>query len=154
MLNGRLDVLAWNPMAAALIADFTELPRRNLVWYAFCDLRSRSFYVEWERMARQGIAHLRAATGHDPGNPATLALIEELTERSPHFRRWWHWQDVKGPGTGRKEFRHPVVGRLSVDYVGMLLPGAVDQQLVTYTAVAGSPSLAALDELARRISAG
>ncbi|MFC7587988.1 hypothetical protein ACFQYP_33100 [Nonomuraea antimicrobica] len=151
MLNGRLDVLAWNPMAVALIADFAEMPRPNLVWYAFCDPRARSLYVEWEQMARHGIAQLRTATGLDPGNAATRALIDELTERSPDFRRWWDRQDVKGPGTGRKEYQHPLVGRLSLAYVGMLLPGTADQQLVTYTAPMGSPSQAALDTLADRL---
>ncbi|GAA1568098.1 helix-turn-helix transcriptional regulator [Actinomadura kijaniata] len=148
VLNGRLDVLAWNAMAAALVTDFAAMPRRNLVWYAFCDPRARSFYVDWETMARQGVAHLRAATGRDPGDPATRELIEELTGRSEEFRTWWTWQDVKGPGAGRKEFRHPEVGRLTLDYVAMLLPGTLDQQLVTYTAPAGTPSQAALDRLA------
>jgi hypothetical protein len=46
---------------------------------------------------------------------------------------------VKGPGIGRKEFDHALVGRLVLDYVGALLPGTLDQQLVTYTAPAGSP---------------
>lgn len=153
VLNSRLDVLAWNPMAVALIADFTEMPHRNLVWYAFRDPRARLFYVEWERMARQGVAQLRAATGLDPDNAATRALVEELAEHCPDFRRWWDEQDVKGPSTGHKEYRHPLVGRLSLDYVSMLLPGSVDQQLVTYTAPAGSPSQAALDALADRIAA-
>ncbi|MEU6036973.1 helix-turn-helix transcriptional regulator [Actinomadura sp. NPDC047616] len=152
VLNGRLDVLAWNAMSAALVTDFAAMPRRNLIWFAFCDPRARSFYVEWELMARHGIAQLRAATGLDPGNAATRALVEELTERSPEFRRWWDRQDVKGPSIGRKEFQHPQLGRLSLDYVGMLLPGTVDQQLVTYTAAAGSPSEAALDELAERVA--
>ncbi len=37
LLNARADVLAWNPMAAALLADFSALPpaRRNIAWLRF-----------------------------------------------------------------------------------------------------------------------
>ncbi|GGV07480.1 hypothetical protein GCM10010182_28180 [Actinomadura cremea] len=55
---------------------------------------------------------------------------------------------MKGPGIGRKEYRHPVVGRLSLDYVGMVLPGTVDHQFVTLTAEEGGTSQLALDKLA------
>lgn len=37
LLNARADVLAWNPMAAALLGDFSALPsaRRNILWQRF-----------------------------------------------------------------------------------------------------------------------
>ncbi|GLW08092.1 transcriptional regulator [Microtetraspora sp. NBRC 13810] len=150
VLNGRLDVLAWNAMAAALVIDFGELPpaRRNLAWFAFCDPRARTFYVDWGTIARHAIAQLRTATGMVPDDPATRTLIGELAERSEEFRAWWTRHDVKGPSIGRKEFDHPVVGRLGLDYVCALLPGTLDHQIVTYTAPPGSPAQAALDRLA------
>ncbi|MDL4818364.1 helix-turn-helix transcriptional regulator [Actinomadura opuntiae] len=149
VINPRLDVLAWNGMAAALMPHLAEQPssRRNLLRYALCDPRARTFYLEWEEMARHGIAQLRAATGRDPDDPATRALVRELS-RQPGFRTWWDRQDVKGPGMGRKEYRHPVVGRLSLDYIGMILPGTPDHQFVTLTAPGEGPTRAALEELA------
>ncbi|MFB4317092.1 helix-turn-helix transcriptional regulator [Actinomadura sp. 21ATH] len=151
--NGRLDVLAWNPMAAALFCDIAELPegRRNMLRYALCDPRARTFNVHWEEVSRHGVAQLRTATGRDPGDPATRALVRELAESSPEFRDWWERQDVKGPGIGRKEYLHPVVGRLSLDYIGMVLPGTVDHQFVTVTAEEGSPSETALAKLAAQL---
>ncbi|MFV2175843.1 helix-turn-helix transcriptional regulator [Actinomadura sp. LOL_016] len=148
--NGRLDVLGWNPLAAALLPGLAELPegRRNMLRFTLCDPRARDFYLDWEHVARHGIAQLRTATGRDPGDPANEALIRELAEASPRFGEWWERQDVKGPGIGRKEYRHPVVGRLSLDYVGMVLPGTVDHQFVTLTAEEGSTSQLALDKLA------
>ncbi|MFC4911987.1 helix-turn-helix transcriptional regulator [Actinomadura gamaensis] len=148
VVNGRLDVLAWNRTAAALMCEVAELPepRRNMLRYAFGDPRARSFYVDWEGVVRHGVAQLRAATGRDPGNPVTEALIRELS-RDAAFRDCWARQDVKGPGTGRKEYRHPVVGRISLDYIGMLLPGTAEHQFVTLTAP-DAESQAALDKLA------
>ncbi|WP_344593912.1 helix-turn-helix transcriptional regulator [Actinomadura vinacea] len=150
VINGRLDVLAWNRTAAALMCELAEQPepRRNMLRYAFGDPRARDFYVAWEEVARHGVAQLRTATGRDPGDPANGALIRELADGSPEFRDWWRRQDVKGPGIGRKEYRHPVVGRLSLDYIGMVLPNTLDHQFVTLTAPEGSPSQAALEKLA------
>ncbi|WP_090946997.1 helix-turn-helix transcriptional regulator [Nonomuraea jiangxiensis] len=150
VLNGRLDVLAWNTMATALMIDFDATPpaHRNLAWFTFCDPRARTYYVEWDTIACHAIAQLRTATGLTPDDQATKALISELADRSEEFRTWWNRHDVKGPGIGRKEFDHPLVGRLTLDYVCALLPGTIDHQLITYTAPAGSPAQAALDRLA------
>ncbi|MFC6883309.1 MULTISPECIES: helix-turn-helix transcriptional regulator [Actinomadura] len=150
VVNGRLDVLAWNAMAAALLCDLAEQPEpsRNMLRYAFLDPRSRAFYADWETIALHGVAQLRTATGQQPGDPATEALIAELDAESPEFRACWERQDVKGPGSGSKTYRHPVVGTVTLDYVGMVLPGGGDLQFVTLTAPEGSPSQDALDKLA------
>ncbi|RKN07579.1 helix-turn-helix transcriptional regulator [Streptomyces radicis] len=155
VLNGRLDVLAWNAMGAAIVPDVAEREpsSRNLVRFAFLDPRSRAYYIEWELSARHGIAQLRAETGRDPDDPVTRALVGDLAVRSEEFRALWAQHDVKGPGQGRKEFRHPAVGPLSLDYVVMLLPNTPDHQLVTYTAAPGSPSAGALDRLAAETAA-
>lgn len=118
-----MDVLAWNPMAAALITDFGALPagRRNLLWRAFCDPAARSLYVDWEQVARQGIAHLRLSAARHPDDPGIAALVGEPSVKSEEFRTWWA--------------RRP------------------DQHLITYTAPKGSPAtgeqhLARLQEVA------
>jgi transcriptional regulator with XRE-family HTH domain len=150
VINTRMDVLAWNRMAAALCGDFAVMPpgRRNLVWRAFCDPASRTLYVDWESAARQAIAHLRAAAGQDPDDPTTQALIGELSLKSPEFRRWWARHDVAVFSSGRKELLHPTVGRVVLDYQSFQIPNTPDQQLVMYTAPASSPSQDALDLLA------
>jgi transcriptional regulator with XRE-family HTH domain len=149
VINPRLDVLAWNRTASALMPHLAELPwsRRNMLRYALCDPRARTFYVEWEEVARHGLAQLRTATGRDPDDPATKALIRELSG-TPWFRTWWDRQDVKGPGMGRKEYCHPDVGRLTLDYIGMVLPGTPDHQFVTLTAPEEGPTRTALEKLA------
>jgi transcriptional regulator with XRE-family HTH domain len=150
VINTRMDVLAWNRMSAALCGDFGALPQehRNLVWLAFRDPASRTLYVDWEAAARQAIAHLRAAAGQDPDDPTTKALIGELSVKSAEFRRWWARHDVAVYSSGRKELHHPTVGRLILDYQALRIPNTPDQQLVIYTAPAGSPSQDALDLLA------
>ncbi len=48
---------------------------------------------------------------------------------------------------GTKEFQHPVVGRVLVDYETITLPGDPDVALFIYSAEPGSPSQKRLDLL-------
>lgn len=50
------DILAWNPLAAALMVDFSEIPERerNFLRLLFTDPRMRSLYPDWEGLARGG----------------------------------------------------------------------------------------------------
>jgi hypothetical protein len=44
------DILAWSPLAAALMVDFSEIPdrERNFMRLLFTDPRLRSLYPDWE----------------------------------------------------------------------------------------------------------
>ncbi|MDT0318396.1 helix-turn-helix transcriptional regulator [Streptomyces millisiae] len=152
VMGRRMDVLAWNSMGSAVMGvdfDSLRLPQRNLLWHVFCMPEARSLYVDWETVARQGIAHLRASAGRYPDDPGITALVGELSVKSEEFRTWWARHDVLDRGSGRKELDHPLVGRLQLDYESLRLSDGPDQHLVVYTAPPGSPSHQALDELAR-----
>lgn len=150
VLGRRMDVLAWNSMAAALLGDFGSLPasRRNMIWLLFLHPPTRSLYVNWATNARESIAHLRAASGRYPDDPGIAELIDELSAKSVEFREMWARHDVREKGHGRKVLDHPDVGRLELEYETLRLADDSDQLLVTYTAEEGSPSQAALDLLA------
>src|SRR3984885_10682130 len=70
----RMDVLAWNRGAAALLTDFGALPprNRNLVRLMFLDNAFRSLYADWQRAARDGVAVVRMAAGRHPEDPDRL----------------------------------------------------------------------------------
>lgn len=150
VLGRRMDVLAWNRMAAALITDFGALPvsQRNMMLLLFLDPAFRNLYLNWTEVAKESIAHLRGCTGRHPDDPRLAAIVGELSVKSAEFRQFWSGHDVKEKGFGRKEFNHPAVGRMSLDFETLALPDGPDRVLVTYTAEPGSPSQAALDLLA------
>ncbi|MFX4294831.1 helix-turn-helix domain-containing protein [Streptomyces bohaiensis] len=150
VVGPRLDILAWNPLAAALLIDFGGVPpeRRNLVRLAFLDPRMRSRYRDWETVGPECVAYLRMEAGARVDDPALTRLVGELSLRDADFRRWWAAYEVRAHRAGRKRFVHPTAGELVLDFQVMDVRGA-GQQLVLYTAAPGSPSEEGLAFLAR-----
>ncbi|MEV6107370.1 helix-turn-helix transcriptional regulator [Streptomyces sp. NPDC051940] len=143
------EVLAWNELAAALMEDFAELaPRdRNLARRAFlgplppdAELYGLSDGTEFRHHA---VSELRAVLARYPSDPAVTALVAELRDGSPEFARLWERHDVQAAPMLTKTFRHPAVGRITVDCDALTLPDR-DQHLVLYSAPPGSPDAEAL----------
>jgi transcriptional regulator with XRE-family HTH domain len=150
VLGRRMDVLAWNDMAARLVGDFAAMPpeARNRVRHVVLDPAARALYVEWERVAQESVAHLRLVAAHHPDDPALAALVGELSVRSEHFRRWWADHHVREKSHGCKLLAHPIVGRLELTWEALAVGDNPDLRLVVYTAEPGSPSATALELLA------
>jgi transcriptional regulator with XRE-family HTH domain len=150
VLGRRMDVLAWNSLAAVLICDFGALPprERNMVRLTFLDESFHSLYPEWDRVATSGAGLLRSAAGRWPDDPELEALVGELSVKSNEFVLAWARHEVCEPMSGTKSFHHPLVGRLTLQYETLALPDEPEQQLVIYTAQADTESQTALDLLA------
>jgi transcriptional regulator with XRE-family HTH domain len=145
--DAKYDVLAWNAMAAALIADFSVLPpgERNIIWRFFTDpdARSRHDADGARRFARESVADLRAAAARYPRDAGLRELVDRLLAASAWFRDLWAERDVQARRSARKRLRHPVVGWLDLDCEALHDPDR-DQWVVLYTAPPGSPSHEAL----------
>jgi transcriptional regulator with XRE-family HTH domain len=154
--NGRLDVLAVNPLGRALYAPVFDDPVRpaNLARFCFLDPVSRVFYPDWEEVARSTVALLRTEAGRDPYDRELSDLVGEFATRSEEFLSLWAAHDVRLHQHGTKHFRHPVVGLVDVAFDSMPLPASEDQGLTMtcYTAEPGSPSDDALKMLASWIA--
>jgi transcriptional regulator with XRE-family HTH domain len=146
----RMDVLAVNRLARALITDFEALPPRdrNFLRHTFLDESTRDLYVDWEDIARDNVAILRLDAGRHPDDPLLAELVGELAVKSPEFRRWWADHNVRERSHGTKRYHHPLVGDLTVEYESLALPGDPDQVLCVYTTEAGSASETAMRLLA------
>lgn len=149
VLGRRMDVLAWNRLAAALVCDFAALEpaERNMVRLTFLDEAARELYPDFDAVADETVAYLRLAAGRHTDDPRLAALVGELSVKSPEFRTLWARHDVRQKTHGRKRLLHPLVGELALDYETLALPGDGDQVLVTYIAEPGSASQSALDLL-------
>ncbi|MFG2226996.1 helix-turn-helix transcriptional regulator [Streptomyces sp. NPDC048644] len=155
VLSATYEVIAWNDLAAALMEDFSALPRRdrNLVRRAFLGPRptgSRLYGLsdaDTEAFARSSAQHLRATAARYPDDPGVAALVSELLAGSEEFARLWASHDVCAEPTLCKTLRHPMVGRVTVSCDVLDLADR-DQRVVIYTAAPGSPS----DEALRLLS--
>jgi hypothetical protein len=148
--NGRLDVVAINPLGRALYSPAYEEPGRpvNLARFAFLDPRSRDFYPDWDDVADSTVALLRSEAGRDPYNRDLTDLIGELATRSDKFRVRWAAHNVLLHRTGTKHFHHPLVGPIDVAFDSMDLLADTGLTLTAYSAEPDSPSHDALQLLA------
>lgn len=157
LINRYSDVLAWNDAAEALfpyLRDTGGAARPNSMRFVFLDPAARTLFADWEHIAADSVAHLRAAAGHLPGDARLAALIGELHAASPEFRRLWTGHGVKPLEAGRKDLLHPAAGRLSLDFLVMSVPADPGQRLIAFSAPPGSPSHESLLHLAERFRAG
>ena len=145
--NGRTDLLAWNPLGAALmdemISSATTSPP-NFARFIFLEPGARRFYPDWDTAASTNVAMLRTEAGRDPHSKELHDLVGELSTRSDHFRRLWNRHDVWRHEGGTKTFNHLVVGKLTLHYNGLDLVGHPAVQLTVLTAEPGSPDHEAL----------
>jgi len=151
LMNHRYDILAWNGEMARLLLDFDTLPpsQRNSMWLCLMHPEIREFYVDRERVVREGIAHLRAAWAAHSEDQALAELIAEFTDRDEEFARLWAERDVKVNGRGHKVMRHPDVGVIAVNFEVLMPLEDTDQRLMICRA-ADDESRSALGRLCAR----
>ena len=134
----RQDVLAWNRLGSELFGGLEEGRRdRNNARYLFLDARSRDTFPDWEQRARETAAVLRLAAGRYADDERLTELVGELSVKSDDFAAMWPAGDVMVCGSGRKRFRHAVVGELTLRYETLQLPdsgGQAGQELHVYSA--------------------
>jgi transcriptional regulator with XRE-family HTH domain len=150
VVNRLREVLAYTGGYARLAGPLGLLDTRppSLVRFVFTDARARAAYPEWDRIADQQVANLRAESYR--ADPHVAQLTEELTVTAgaPFTDR------LQAPLTlpdasGVERLAHPVLGELRLAYETLELPDADDQRLVVYLP-ADQASAAALDQLSGR----
>lgn len=145
--NGRLDILAANSLGRALYAPVFEdvaASPPNVGRFIFLNSKAEEFFPEWQSVANDAVAILRAEVGRDPYDRRLSDLIGELSTRSDEFRVRWAAHNVKFHRTGTKQLHHPTVGPLTLSFEAMELPGDDGQRINIYTAEPASKSEEAL----------
>jgi transcriptional regulator with XRE-family HTH domain len=115
----RWDLLAWNQSACDVFGDFELLPlrERNILWFVFMNEHLRQILVDWETHAR---------------------LV---------FRLWWKEHDILGRTDGQKEIDHPLVGRLTLNYVVFKVADSPNLEVVMYLPLPASDTTLKLQRL-------
>ncbi|GAA5767575.1 hypothetical protein Aros01_04077 [Streptosporangium roseum] len=151
VLSAKGDVLAWNPLGAALQGDMSAWPQRqrNLVWQRFlgssrCQVASDP--DEDDAAAHASVGTLRAAQARYPGDPDLAQMIKELRRGSPRFDELWREGQSSSWRSATKSISHPSLGTITLDCDTLLLPDS-NQTVVVYSAEPGTPEATALDML-------
>lgn len=148
VLDAKYDILAWNPLAAALLEDFSAQPRRerNMIrrYFLHPDPARRHYGIsDGADFGRFAVRHLRAAAARYQSDPATQDLVRELRAGSPEFAALWPSPEVSGQRHLVKVVDHPQVGPITLNCDILLVPER-DQHVVLFTAEPGTPAHDAL----------
>jgi hypothetical protein len=159
-----LDMLVLTP--AAVIGHHTEIVGHNRMFvevfgevpptfsdglFGAHDEVRRRIAPSWDLHAPFHVAVLRASMASRPDDRPLRDHIARMRSSSADFDRLWQQHDVVefGHGDAYMVLDHPDVGRLSLNYEHMVLPGDPSLHgLHMWTAPAGSSSRAALCRLA------
>jgi transcriptional regulator with XRE-family HTH domain len=150
------NLIAWNPIWAALVGDPGARAgrERNVIWQHFTGQRERIVHTaeDDEAFGRSTVAALRAATGRYPDDAGLQALVADLLRGSSEFTRLWRSQLVGAHENDRKQVVHPEVGAIWVDCDVLHVEGP-DLHVVVYTTTPGSPDAEKLRRLGASVSA-
>jgi transcriptional regulator with XRE-family HTH domain len=142
------DVIAWNPLAEALLGDLRAQP--NLARRRFL-CREEVLTTGHEEFGEFAVARLRAAADRYPRDAALTALLAELKAESAEFNEVWATNPVRAPGHRAKTMTHPELGRLRINCDVLTVPDD-DQQVVFMTADPRTSTARALRHLAAQHS--
>jgi transcriptional regulator with XRE-family HTH domain len=137
-------IVAWNPLAAALLGDLSALSdrERNVAWRCFTQPPGR-VRSDAEPHGAEIVASLHDAAGRHPDDPLLHDLIADLRATSAEFERLWQERPVSEHVASRKTIDHPQVGPITLDCDHLKVAGT-DLELVVYTAEPGSEAATAL----------
>jgi transcriptional regulator with XRE-family HTH domain len=144
VVDPGLTVVAANRLSVAFSPHYRV--GANTMRALFLAPEMREFHRNWKNLTSWAVPLVRALYGQRP-DPALVRLVDELREKSAHFRQLWARHDVKQEAAGIMLVTHPLVGPMDLNYQQMALP-TTGHVLVTYWAEPGSASEAALRRLA------
>lgn len=149
VLSAKSDVLAWNPLAAALFGDFSTRPpaQRNLIRQRFLGSGLGRITLSPDTdSAADCVACLRTAQAGYPDDPDLARLIADLRAGSVRFENLWQARRSGRLRAGSPTLEHPELGRLTLDCDVLLVPES-DQTFLVYSAESGTREASALELL-------
>ncbi|MDX8524202.1 helix-turn-helix transcriptional regulator [Mesorhizobium sp. MSK_1335] len=132
------DVLAWNRAAAAMLTDYSKLPReqRNILRLMFGNPRVREAQDDWENVARFVVGSFRADAVRAGAGAEVTELVEDLSRMSPEFAALWRDNDVvPAHGEGVKRLRHPEIGLIELEFSVFAVDGRPELGMIVYNPV-------------------
>jgi DNA-binding XRE family transcriptional regulator len=134
VVGPRRDVLAGTALAARVNPAWS--PGHNLIEFTFLDPRARTVYPDWEEIALQAVAGLRATAATRRAEVDTF--VAHLRERDETFRALWDSHDVYERVMGEKRLYVEGVGVVRLGFETFGLAGPEGHVLYVYFPRPGS----------------
>jgi hypothetical protein len=142
LLDRSWTARAWNTLAADLFPGWLDQGAdHNLLRFVFLRPAARTLIADWEERARRIVAEFRADAVRWSQDGTLQALVAELQDASPAFRRYWQEQAVLHREGGERRFNHPARGPCLYRQATFLLAGHPDVKLVSLTPTAGKSEI-------------
>lgn len=141
------DVIAWNRAAAALLTDYSKLPRegRNILRLIFTDSGAWARQEEWQSVAKYVVGAFRADAARAGATAEISKLVEDLSRTSPEFEAMWRDNNVAAHGEGLKRLHHAELGVLELEFSAFAVDGRPELGMVVY-----NPATDEVAEIIRR----
>ena len=110
------QIVAWNRAAVAVLGDYAAVPERdrNLLRRVF-QPGSEAKVHHVEDVRRTCLASFRVDIARAGQSDEATALIDELMETSPDFRRLWDEGEMRSHGKLQKQLVRPGVGEIVLE---------------------------------------
>jgi transcriptional regulator with XRE-family HTH domain len=149
VMGRRWDILAWNRAAQAFLLDFERVPasERNMLWLVFTNSALHSLMVDWPARGQDALARFRADYGRHAGDAHFVQLVERLNAVSPEFAQWWPRHDIRPMSEGRRDYDHPLAGRMIVENTTLSAGDSPEQRLLVFLAADAHNSIAKMRKI-------
>ncbi|MED5545143.1 MAG: helix-turn-helix transcriptional regulator [Pseudomonadota bacterium] len=127
-------VVGWNRMVTAAFRDYANMPRgeRNLFKILMLGERYQRHPESFRAMASRLTARLKWDYSQAGTPEAFDELIEEMTEKSEHFREFWECSAIQAHFGGENNARVPEVGKISFTHSSYGIEEAPGQRLILF----------------------
>jgi len=122
-----------------------------MLWLVFTNSTLRSLIVDWRSRGQDVLARFRADFGRHAGDAHFVQLVERLKSVSPEFAEWWPRHDILPMTEGRKDYDHPLAGRMIVEHTTFSVSDNPELRLVVFLAAAASNSIAKMKKNCRGV---
>jgi transcriptional regulator with XRE-family HTH domain len=133
IIGARMDMLCWNQAAVATFRDYSKIPvgERNTLFQMFTNPALREFFPDWRQEARSMLENFRRTYDLWSHAPAFNELVDDLSARSPEFRRWWASHGVGLKASGEKII-HSRLRTIKLSYATFSVLENPDLKLIIY----------------------
>ncbi|MED1738591.1 helix-turn-helix transcriptional regulator [Bacillus swezeyi] len=145
----KWDVIFWNQAACVVFGDFSRMNKKekNAIWRCFCSKDYQNLLADWEGHAKRLLAQFRSTASRFIGEEWIRELIDELSEKSAEFRKWWDHHEILGTPIGEKEIHHPLVGKMFMEHVTLQIYDSPDLKLTVYRPLEKENTISKLNQL-------